>query len=256
MNDLSKKDWAELIGTAGLIYLAAPVLMLAGLLGAGGPVGAPLAFVLALPFFLMYMVFHKVSGGHFNPAISIAMWMAGKMDKDSAMRYVTMQGIGAAAGAVLFYVTMVAFSDFKSWDLPNLGLAVGKGHVGIILHEAVFTALFVFVYMYIAANKEEIKFKAGTIMVAMMILGLFGAMMPTVMNPIIALLVGLLSGGDGIVAALLLVVGAGGGAYLASMVWGIFNAEDKPAAAYTPPAADPTPPPADNTSDGSDDHAQ
>ena len=74
----------EFIGTFFLVMGAA---------FAGGP-GAALA--------LMIMVYAggHISGGHYNPAVTLAVWMRGKIEMKDAVMYWIFQVIGGVAAAV------------------------------------------------------------------------------------------------------------------------------------------------------------
>ena len=76
--------------------------MLAASLGAGGIgfVGAALAFGLTVVT-MAYAVGH-ISGGHFNPAVTIGLWAGGRFPASRIAAYVGAQIVGAiAASAVL-----------------------------------------------------------------------------------------------------------------------------------------------------------
>ena len=92
---------AECLGTAGLLC----AVIGSGIMGenlAGGNVAiALLANTLATVFalFVLIEVFGPISGAHFNPAVSLAMWLTGQLGRLDFAAYVTVQLIGAALGA-------------------------------------------------------------------------------------------------------------------------------------------------------------
>jgi MIP family channel proteins len=66
-------------------------------------VGVALAHGLALA--VMVSALGAVSGGHFNPAVTFGLWMAGKIDSVKAAAYVVVQLVAALlAAAVSFYI--------------------------------------------------------------------------------------------------------------------------------------------------------
>ena len=92
-----KQLLAEFIGTFALVFIGAGSVILAGPTGAG-IVGVALAhgFVLAV----MVSVLGHISGGHFNPAVTIAAWVVRKIDSPRAGLFIVTQlvaGIAAAA---------------------------------------------------------------------------------------------------------------------------------------------------------------
>src|SRR4029079_12739621 len=84
-----------------------------------------------------------VSGGHFNPAVTLGVWIMGRITPVGAALYVVAQLVGGlAAGLALKAI----FAD--SWEASNIGTpALGPGItplLGIIV-EAVLTALLLLV---------------------------------------------------------------------------------------------------------------
>lgn len=97
-----KKFLAEAIGTMFLVLLACGSAVLAG--PKIGVLGIGLCFGLVL-ICLCYCI-GNISGCHVNPAVSIAMWLSGRMPLGEMVGYVVSQFIGAAIGAgFLFWFT-------------------------------------------------------------------------------------------------------------------------------------------------------
>jgi aquaporin Z len=103
-------------------------------------VGIALGFGIAL-LAAAYSVGH-VSGGHFNPAVSVGLAIAGRFEWKKVLGYVVAQCLGAALAAVLL---MVAVGS------TTLGLGqttVGAfGVIGALVMEALLTFLLVFVIL-------------------------------------------------------------------------------------------------------------
>lgn len=92
-----KKYIVELIGTFFLVLTVGNVVIS----GAAGPC-APIAIGLTLA--VMIFAGGHISGGHFNPAVTLAVWLRGKCDIKDVVPYIVAQivGAGAAAGAVKY----------------------------------------------------------------------------------------------------------------------------------------------------------
>ncbi len=90
---LSHALTAELIGTFALIFIGAGT----GALGLGGLVGVALAHGLVVLGFVY--AYGHLSGGHLNPAVTLGVWAAGKMDAGRALSYMVFQLAGGALGA-------------------------------------------------------------------------------------------------------------------------------------------------------------
>lgn len=124
-NDLSRALVAETIGTFALIFIGAGV----GALGIGGLVGVALAHGFVIVGFA-YSYGH-ISGTHINPAVTIGVWLAGKMDTGRAFSYVVFQLLGGALGAfALRYVLGGTATGLGVTGLAE-GLKVGGATISI-----------------------------------------------------------------------------------------------------------------------------
>jgi aquaporin Z len=109
---------------------------------AGQPM-APLAIGCAL-MIMVYMGGH-VSGGHYNPAVSLGVLMAGGISSSVFVAYVVAQVLGAfTAGAVVHIVTGETFAPAPSADVSALGA---------LLIEILFTFALVLVVLNAAMSK-------------------------------------------------------------------------------------------------------
>ncbi|MBM4417604.1 MAG: MIP family channel protein [Chloroflexi bacterium] len=132
---------AEGIGTFAFFFIGAGAICTNAMTGGQvGPVGIALAHGLALA--IMISAFGAVSGGHFNPAVSIAMAVVGRLSAAQTVLYVIAQLIGAViAGFVLRLVFAEAFpaavSGAPHLGTPGLAPAVSFGS-GILI-EAILT---------------------------------------------------------------------------------------------------------------------
>jgi MIP family channel proteins len=93
MSKLGTALVAELIGTFALILIGAG----AGALGIGGLVGVALAHGLVIVAFAY--AYGHISGTHLNPAVTLGVWLAGKIAPGRALAYVAAQLAGGIAGA-------------------------------------------------------------------------------------------------------------------------------------------------------------
>jgi MIP family channel proteins len=84
---------AEFIGTFTLIFIGAG----AGALGVGGLVGVALAHGLVIMTFAY--AYGHISGGHFNPAVTIGLWVGKQIKTADAIAYIVVQLLGGIAGA-------------------------------------------------------------------------------------------------------------------------------------------------------------
>lgn len=90
-----KKYLVELVGTFFLVLTIGSVVMAPNDAGALAP--------LAIGSVLMAMVFAggHVSGAHYNPAVTVAVFLRGKCAGSDVPGYLVAQGVGAAAAAMI-----------------------------------------------------------------------------------------------------------------------------------------------------------
>ncbi|MES2748697.1 MAG: aquaporin Z [Bacteroidota bacterium] len=100
-----KKLFAEFFGTYWLVFGGCgSALFAAGYPDLGiGFAGVSLAFGLTV-LTMAYAVGH-ISGGHFNPAVSIGLWAGGRFSGKELLPYILSQCVGAiAAAGTLFFI--------------------------------------------------------------------------------------------------------------------------------------------------------
>src|SRR5580692_10290653 len=91
---------AEFIGTFTLIFIGVGSIVADYL--SGGKVGLTgIALAHGLAIGVMVSATAAVSGGHLNPAVTIGLWSAKKIDTVNAVGYVMAQCLGAIAAAAL-----------------------------------------------------------------------------------------------------------------------------------------------------------
>ena len=112
---------AEFVGTALFVFLgAASVVMNAASAGAIGAVGIAAAHGLALSILVTAMM--RISGGHLNPAVSVGLWVGGKIDARTAGTYVAAQVVGAVVAGFLVKLLLPAMAvTVTSAGAPELG---------------------------------------------------------------------------------------------------------------------------------------
>ncbi|MFQ5570772.1 MAG: MIP/aquaporin family protein [Rhodothermales bacterium] len=130
----------EFIGTFFLVLTI-------GLTVLDGTPLAPLAIGSAL-MIMVYMGGH-VSGAHYNPAVSLAVFMRGKMDAKDVAPYMIAQVVGALAASLIVY--LIVDKTFAPAPDPDAGL------VGVLLVEFLFT----FALALVVLNSATAKGTAG-----------------------------------------------------------------------------------------------
>src|SRR6202171_6156222 len=99
-NRITPKLLAEFIGTFALIFIGAGAGAVVGD-GVGRPGLIAIAFAHGLTVMAFAFAYGSVSGGHFNPAVTVGVLAAGAMRVGEAAGYIVSQLIGGIVGAFL-----------------------------------------------------------------------------------------------------------------------------------------------------------
>ncbi len=222
---LVQKLVAEAIGTAVLVLFGVGSVMLSN---DGDDASVGLAFGIAIV--VMVYAFGRVSGGHFNPAVSVGAALSGRVPWKDAGLYSAAQVGGAIVGAGLLALVLIAGDT--TWDLGETLGANGFGDeggvdlVGALILELVMTLIFVLTILAVTDERNEhpalaplaIGFTLAAIHFAT--LGATG----TSVNPARSIGPGLFSGTDHIVQLWLFIVapllGAAAAGFLYPAVFG------------------------------------
>jgi aquaporin Z len=148
-NDVPRRVAAEFFGTLWLVLGGCGAAVLAaGFPGLGiGFLGVAFAFGLTV-LTMAYAVGH-ISGGHFNPAVTVGLWSAGRCPSRYVIPYIIAQVIGAIVAA---FVLWLIASGKPGWVMGGFAangygdLSPGKYGLGsCFITEIVMTFFFLFV---------------------------------------------------------------------------------------------------------------
>lgn len=152
--DIMRRAVAEFVGTFALIFIGAGSIVASvaalGDTGAGFLVAVALAHGLVIA--VMVSAVGHVSGGHFNPAVTIGAWVTQKIGGGDAVVYVLAQLVGGIAGAGLLRVALPQ----ELWQRVSLGTpGIGPVSAGqAVLIEAVLTFFLLWVIFASAVDLE------------------------------------------------------------------------------------------------------
>ena len=173
---------AEFVGTALFVFLGvASIVVNAASNNAVGLPGIALAHGVGMAVIVTMTM--SISGGHINPAVSVALWLAQKIDGRTLGRYVAAQLLGAVVGALLvkglFPVMAARVTSLGTPQLTGtLGLFEG---IGI---EAVLTFFLVSAVFGTAVSSQAPKVGGFGIGLAILVCGLAaGPLTGAAMNP-------------------------------------------------------------------------
>jgi MIP family channel proteins len=155
MRSTAEQAVAEVIGTLGLVFVGAGAVVIASSASSGagdGLLGVALAHALVLA--VLVSSFGHISGGHFNPAVTISVWVAGKIETARAGVYILSQLVGATAGAGLLRWVMPE----QLWRNAHLGatLVSGISDGRAVLLEAILTFFLVITIFAVAIDDRGV----------------------------------------------------------------------------------------------------
>ncbi len=199
---------------------------LAGTVGAGvGTIGVALAFGLSVV--AMAYAIGGISGCHINPAITLGVYLSGRMKGKDAAMYMVFQVIGAVIGSALLYALIATGAhDGPTSTGSN---SFGEGETAqAFLAEAVFT----FIFVLVALGATDPKKGAGSL--AGLAIGLTLTLVHIVCIPITGTSVNparsigpaLFEGGIALSQLWLFIVAPFVGAALSALVWNYLGKEE------------------------------
>ena len=151
-----KRYISELIGTMVLVLFGCGSAAIAGT--ALGNLGIAMAFGLSIV--AMAYVIGDISGCHINPAVSIGMWIDGRMEAKDLIMYIVFQCIGAIIGTALLATlinTAPSLGGYMATGLGQNGFGAASS-VGINVYGALITEIiltFVFVFTVLGVTRSE-----------------------------------------------------------------------------------------------------
>jgi len=218
-----KRYIAELIGTFVLVFGGCGSAVLAG--DKIGFLGISLAFGLSL-LAMVYAV-GPISGCHINPAVTLGLFMSGKMEKRFAAGYVVAQVFGGIVAAAV--LLMIARGMPGGYDPSVRGLAAngygahspgGFSLGAAVLAEIVLTAFLVFTVIGATDLRAPIGFAGIPIGLVLTLIHLVGIPVTnTSVNPARSIGPALFVGGWAISQLWLFIVAPLAGAVLAAVAY-------------------------------------
>jgi aquaporin Z len=151
---------AEFLGTGCLVLIGCGAAAIGGF-GAAFPVGIlPVAMAFGLTVMAMIYAIGPISGCHINPAVTVGLVAAGRLEAGQAGGYIVAQLLGGIAGAVVLY--LIVSGKLVDYDLAKSGLGEngwgptylgGFGLVAAFLTEVIATFIFVFVILRVTGER-------------------------------------------------------------------------------------------------------
>lgn len=154
--DDAKKYAAEFFGTFTLVFGGSLAILAAVRLD--DPILVPVALGFGLSLLAGLYAFGEISGGHFNPAVSLAMTLSGRLDLSTMIGYWIAQLAGAVAASL---AVLAAFNQDSVADTVT-GVGGGSTAWDAFWLELLLTAIFVAVILQ-SSRSERVR---GTALLA------------------------------------------------------------------------------------------
>lgn len=139
-----KRYLAEFIGTFFLIFVGDGAIIINALSkNSIGHIGE--AFAFGFIIFIMIFSCGDISGAHFNPSVTIAFYISGKLKMKDVVPYIISQLLGAVAASNLLNSLFGKDSNLAI-TLPALEISKEAVPVSFVV-EVIFTCLLIFVIM-------------------------------------------------------------------------------------------------------------
>ena len=220
-----KKYVAEFIGTLVLVLFGTGIAVVSG----GDLVATSLAFGLAIV--AEAYVVGNISGCHVNPAVSLSMYLSGKMNAKDFLYYVIAQVLGAIAGTAILFGILSGTALGTSALGANFYGELSANNISLFaafVTEVVLTCVFVYTILGVT-SEEKFSSVAGIVIgLTLTFVHLIGIPLTgTSVNPARSLAPALFLGGTALKQVWLFIVAPLLGAAVAAGLFKYLNTEPK-----------------------------
>ncbi len=225
-----KRYISELIGTMVLVLFGCGSAAIAG--SVLGNLGIALAFGLSI--IAMAYVIGDISGCHVNPAVSIGMWIDGRLETKDLIMYILFQCIGAIIGIAILAVIINSAPSLGGYMATGLGQngfgdasSVGLNVIGAIIVEIILTFVFVFTVLGVTKKTENAAVAGIVIGLTLAFVHILGIPLTgTSVNPARSLAPALFIGGEALQQVWVFILAPVIGAIIAGLLYKGLISED------------------------------
>jgi aquaporin Z len=229
-----RKYAAEFLGTFFLVVLAvgAAIFGIGAAVGTGGAGQGSgvlgIAFAFGLVLFALAYAFGPISGANVNPAVTLGLLLAGRMNITDALGYWVSQFLGAIAGAAVLntFVTSFGVTDYTG-GLGTNGYDNGAINLtGAFVLELILTAVFVLVILLVTEKAANSTMAGATIGFTLAMVHIVGIPLTgTSVNPARSFGPALFAGGDALSQVWLFILAPLAGAVVAWGLWRLIRVD-------------------------------
>ncbi|MCD7101704.1 aquaporin Z [Pseudoclavibacter sp. 13-3] len=223
---------AEFLGTFLLVFGGTGAAVLAATVDHGiGYLGVALAF--GLTVVVGAYAFGPVSGGHFNPAVTIGLAAAGRFSWKHVLPYVVAQIVGGIVGSAVLLVIASGRAGFSLSDgFATNGYGAhspeGYGMLPAFVIEFVLTAVFLYVIIGVTGKRAAAGFAPLAIGLTLALIHLISIPVTnTSVNPARSIAPAIFVGGDALVQLWLFILAPILGAIFAGVTYALVTGERK-----------------------------
>ena len=229
-NDLQRRLMAEFFGTFWLVFGGCGAAVISAAYPQLGIGFAGVSFAFGLTVLTMAYAVGHISGGHFNPAVTLGLWSAGRCANHHVVPYIATQVVGAVCASAVLYLIASGKPDWVPAGFASNGygdLSPGKyGVVSCFLAELLLTFFFLLVIIGTTSKGAAAGFAGIPIGLALVLIHLISIPITnTSVNPARSTAPALFAGGGAIVQLWLFWIAPIAGAMIAGVVGRILFAD-------------------------------
>ena len=180
-----KKLMAEALGTGILVVSVCATAIASGRLTQADSDLLATSVSAGLTLSVIYLLFAPLSGGHFNPALTVASLITKHVSTSQAIKYVIAQVIGAAVGALAIFLILSLQPGFQPLGFAANGYGPyspgGYPMLAVFAIELLFAAILAMVFLQQSLPKTVIAIVLGATYTAAHLAT--GAISGTSLNP-------------------------------------------------------------------------
>lgn len=228
---MQKQLMAESLGTFWLVFGGCgSAILAAGFPGLGiGFAGVALAF--GLTVVTMAYAVGGISGGHFNPAVSVGLTVAGRFPAGRLLPYILAQLVGAILAAAALYLIASGKAGFEAGGFAANGYGEhspdGYSLVSALTIEVILTAFFLLVILGVTHGRAPVGFAPLAIGLALTLIHLISIPVTnTSVNPARSTSQALFADGWALQQLWLFWVAPILGAVIGAVIWKAFGEND------------------------------
>jgi len=231
---------SEFLGTFWLVLGGCGSAVLAGAFPSLGIGFAGVSLAFGLTVLSAAYALGPISGGHFNPAVSVGLWAGGRFPASDLPGYVVAQVAGAIAGAGVLYVIASGQPGFELGRFAANGFGEhspgGYSMTAAVVTEVVMTFMFLIVILGATHRRAPVGFAGLAIGLALTLIHLISIpVTATSVNPARSTGTAVFVGGWAVAQLWLFWVAPIAGAVAAGIFYrNVLEGEPKPAITGTP----------------------